>query len=33
MPHVGNEAGGIGVREDDSLITGNVSRFVPHYFS
>lgn len=29
---VGNEAAGMGIREDDSLITGNVSRFVPHYF-
>jgi glutathionylspermidine synthase len=24
---------GIGIREDDSLITGNTSRFVPHIFS
>ncbi len=30
---VGNRAAGMGVREDDSLITGNISRFVPHYFS
>jgi glutathionylspermidine synthase len=30
---IGNQAAGMGVREDDSLITGNVSRFVPHYFS
>jgi glutathionylspermidine synthase len=30
---IGAEAAGMGVREDDSLITGNVSRFVPHYFS
>ncbi len=30
---VGAQAAGMGVREDDSLITGNVSRFVPHYFS
>jgi glutathionylspermidine synthase len=29
---VGDRAAGIGVREDDSLITGNTSRFVPHYF-
>ena len=29
---VGNEAAGMGIREDDSLITGNISRFVPHYF-
>ncbi|PYE56437.1 glutathionylspermidine synthase family protein [Deinococcus yavapaiensis] len=26
------EAGGIGIREDDSRITKNTSRFVPHYF-
>jgi len=30
---IGNQASGLGIREDDSLITGNVSRFVPHYFS
>jgi glutathionylspermidine synthase len=30
---IGNEAAGMGIREDDSLITGNISRFVPHYFS
>jgi len=24
---------GIGIREDDGLITGNFSRFVPHYFT
>lgn len=29
---IGNEAAGIGVREDNSLITKNSSRFVPHYF-
>lgn len=29
---VGNEAAGIGIREDESLITKNTSRFVPHYF-
>ncbi|MBY0572983.1 MAG: glutathionylspermidine synthase family protein [Undibacterium sp.] len=29
---VGNEAAGIGLREDESLITKNTSRFVPHYF-
>lgn len=29
---VGEEAAGIGVREDDSPITRNTSRFVPHYF-
>jgi glutathionylspermidine synthase len=27
---VGDEAAGIGIREDDSLITKNSSRFVPH---
>jgi glutathionylspermidine synthase len=30
---IGDRAAGMGVREDDSLITGNVSRFVPHYFT
>jgi glutathionylspermidine synthase len=30
---IGSQAAGMGVREDDSLITGNTSRFVPHYFS
>lgn len=29
---IGQEAGGIGIRESDSLITTNVSRFVPHRF-
>ena len=29
---VGEEAAGIGIREDDSPITKNTSRFVPHYF-
>jgi glutathionylspermidine synthase len=29
---VGEEAAGIGIREDDSPITKNSSRFVPHYF-
>lgn len=29
---VGGEAAGIGVREDDTPVTGNLSRFVPHYF-
>jgi glutathionylspermidine synthase len=29
---IGQEAGGMGVREDASLVTGNISRFVPHYF-
>lgn len=30
---VGDEAAGIGIREDDSPITRNTSRFIPHYFS
>jgi glutathionylspermidine synthase len=30
---IGDEPAGIGIREDDSLITGNISRFVPHYFT
>lgn len=30
---VDHEAAGLGIREDSSLITGNLSRFVPHYFS
>jgi glutathionylspermidine synthase len=29
---VGDEAAGIGLREDETLITKNTSRFVPHYF-
>ncbi len=29
---VGERAAGIGIREDDSPITKNTSRFVPHYF-
>ena len=29
---VGEESAGIGIREDDSPITKNTSRFVPHYF-
>jgi glutathionylspermidine synthase len=29
---IGDTAAGIGIREDDSLITKNTSRFVPHYF-
>jgi glutathionylspermidine synthase len=29
---VGEEAAGIGIREDDSPITRNSSRFLPHYF-
>jgi glutathionylspermidine synthase len=30
---VGDEPAGIGIREDDSPITRNTSRFVPHYFA
>lgn len=30
---VGDTAAGLGVREDDSAVTGNSSRFVPHCFS
>jgi glutathionylspermidine synthase len=30
---VGEEPAGIGIREDDSPITRNSSRFVPHYFT
>jgi glutathionylspermidine synthase len=30
---VGEEAAGIGIREDTNPITRNTSRFVPHYFS
>jgi glutathionylspermidine synthase len=30
---VGSEPAGIGIREDDSPITRNTSRFVPHYFT
>jgi glutathionylspermidine synthase len=30
---VGEEPAGIGIREDDSPITKNTSRFVPHYFA
>jgi glutathionylspermidine synthase len=29
---IGDAAAGIGIREDDSPITRNTSRFVPHYF-
>ena len=29
---IANQAAGIGIREDTSPITGNNSRFVPHYF-
>ncbi len=30
---VGDEPAGIGIREDESAITKNTSRFVPHYFT
>jgi glutathionylspermidine synthase len=30
---VGDEPAGMGIREDDSPITRNTSRFVPHYFT
>ena len=30
---VGDEPAGMGIREDDSPITKNTSRFVPHYFT
>ncbi len=29
---VGDQAAGIGIREDSTLITRNTSRFIPHYF-
>jgi len=29
---IGGEAAGMGIRESNSMITDNVSRFVPHYF-
>lgn len=29
---IGGEAAGMGIRESNNLITGNTSRFVPHYF-
>lgn len=29
---IGDEPAGIGLREDESLVTKNTSRFVPHYF-
>jgi len=28
----GNAAGGMGIRESEMPITGNLSRFVPHLF-
>ncbi len=30
---IAGRAGGMGIREDTSPITGNLSRFVPHYFT
>lgn len=30
---VGDEPAGLGIREDDSPITRNTSRFIPHYFA
>jgi glutathionylspermidine synthase len=30
---VGDEPAGMGIREDDSPITRNTSRFVPHFFN
>ncbi|WP_132051116.1 glutathionylspermidine synthase family protein [Pseudocnuella soli] len=30
---IGGEPAGIGIRESDGLITGNTSRFCPHYFA
>jgi glutathionylspermidine synthase len=29
---IGDEAAGIGIREDQGLVTGNLSQFVPHWF-
>ena len=29
---INHDAAGLGIREDTSLVTGNLSRFVPHYF-
>jgi glutathionylspermidine synthase len=29
---INHEACGLGIREDTALITGNLSRFVPHLF-
>jgi len=29
---VAGEAAGMGIREDTRRITGNLSRFVPHFF-
>lgn len=30
---IGEEAAGLGIREDASLVTGNLSRFIPHYIA
>ena len=30
---VDHEAAGLGIREDTRRITGNLSRFIPHYFT
>ena len=30
---VDHEAAGLGIREDTRRITGNLSRFVPHFFT
>jgi glutathionylspermidine synthase len=29
---VDHEAAGLGIREDTRRITGNLSRFIPHFF-
>jgi glutathionylspermidine synthase len=29
---IGDEPAGIGIREDNTIISGNGSHFVPHYF-
>jgi glutathionylspermidine synthase len=29
---IGNQAAGMGIREDRTLVSGNGSHFVPHYF-
>ena len=29
---IGDEPAGIGIREDESPVTKNTSRFLPHYF-
>ena len=29
---IGDEPAGIGIREDDTAITRDTSRFMPHYF-